>query len=145
MVPRNSGRGPKVAHPSLNAGYEKSRATTQQGLDRLATDIDAAEETIRHIRKSRLHEAKEHRTKKPTAVDYLTESNIQAYHVLQQHIICTCNKQGERGNHLARLLLQPAVQDHWDTRDAQFDMLFSSRPYGSGFSQWQDVGLIVPW
>lgn len=73
------------------------------------------------------------------------EIHANAFHVLRKHMYCTCDGSTQRGfSHLARLMLQPVLQNTNDYGQVQFDMLFScSTKWGEQFNRWKDVELLV--
>ncbi|KAL7965773.1 peptidase S8/S53 domain-containing protein [Trichoderma sp. SZMC 28014] len=73
------------------------------------------------------------------------EIHAKAFHVLRSHMCCTCDGSTQGGfSHLARLMLQPVLQNTNDYGQVQFDMLFSSSTkWGEQVNRWQDVELLV--
>lgn len=83
---------------------------------------------------------------KENPMDFPSHIHSSIRKTLQEHMCCTCGKGVTPGKHLAELLLQPPAQLETDSFQAEFDMLFSSRPsYNECFSgRWQDIHLEVP-
>ncbi|KAL7930206.1 hypothetical protein V8C35DRAFT_313804 [Trichoderma chlorosporum] len=76
------------------------------------------------------------------------EIHAHAFSVLRKHMCCTCDGSAQGGlgrrSHLARLMLQPVMQNTNEYGQVQFDMLFSSSPeWEKQFDRWQDVELLV--
>lgn len=85
-------------------------------------------------------------TRKDIPVEILGHIHSAVRKTLRKHMCCTCGKGVQPEKHLAQLLLQLPDQLVTDYSQADFDMLFSSRPSRNEcFSgRWQDVHLKVP-
>jgi hypothetical protein len=130
----------------------------QKGLLSLASKTSDCEEAIIRLKRIvargniKRHQVDEDlftksRKNRPTD-PHPSEIHAQIFTVLRKHMRCTCGGpvQGDRSNrsHLAKLMLQPVLQNVNDYGQVQFDMLFSSSPaWGEQFDRWQDVELLV--
>ncbi|GLA16157.1 hypothetical protein AnigIFM62618_002726 [Aspergillus niger] len=159
---------PRNGYPLLEAigkslpgvtSYEKARKSIRRGLDQLTACPRDAEVAISHVQKfiernrksSRREESGDLSSRKRIARPERSDlANELAHRVLREQMCCTCQSNGvrrqmERG-HLVCLLLQPPSQSMASNNLAQFDMLFSSKPFWdqSQLTHWQDIELLVP-
>ncbi|KAK4059079.1 hypothetical protein Trihar35433_11175 [Trichoderma harzianum] len=162
--PNRLSKDPTYGCPMLEAVAEKQEGSREytivkrrieQGIRNLVSNDRNGTESICRLRRIVLRanelgrEVDEEvftKPRKDRPVDpHPREIHANAFHVLRKHMYCTCDGSTQRGfSHLARLMLQPVLQNTNDYGQVQFDMLFScSTKWGEQFNRWQDVELLV--
>lgn len=134
--------------------YNKTKSEIERGiLNITAGNSHHARNAVLLLRgfagreKARQVQLEETPTRKDTPAEIPGHIHTAVRETLRKHMCCTCGKGVQPGRHLAELLLQLPNHLVTDCSQAEFDMLFSSKPSHNGFfsGRWQDVQLKVPW